>query len=115
VDLLPLAEFAYNNHHHPSIGTTPFFANFGYHPTLTNVPMMAQSDPPDKWIQQIQETQAECRQVIEWSQEISKQAYDKWKGDNRGFKASEAVWLEAMNLATDEPSPKLASKCHGPF
>jgi transposase InsO family protein len=37
-DLLPMAEFAYNNHHHPSIDSTPFFANYGYHPTLTNVP-----------------------------------------------------------------------------
>jgi hypothetical protein len=25
------------------------------------------------------------------------------------------VWLKAMNLATDEPSLKLASKCHSPF
>jgi hypothetical protein len=30
-DLLPMAEFAYNNHHHLSIDTTPFFANYGYH------------------------------------------------------------------------------------
>ena len=114
-DLLPLAEFAYNNHHHPSIGMTPFFANFSYHPMLTNIPMVAQSDPPDEQIQQIQETQAECRQVIKQSQEISKQVYNKWKGNNPGFKAGNAVWLEAMNLATDKPSPKLTSKCHGPF
>ena len=25
------------------------------------------------------------------------------------------MWLEATNLSTDEPSPKLASKRHGPF
>jgi len=55
-DLLPMAEFTYNNHHHPLIGMTPFFANFSYHPTLTNVPTVAQSDPPDKHIQWIQET-----------------------------------------------------------
>jgi len=115
VDLLPMAEFAYNNHHHPSIGTSPFLANFGYHPTLTNVPTVAQSNPPDERIQWIQETQAECKQVIEWSQVISKQVYNRWKGDNPGFKAGNLVWLKATNLTMDEPSPKLASKCHSPF
>jgi len=41
--------------------------------------------------------------------------YNRWKGDNPGFKAGDSVWLEATNLATDEPSPKLTSKHHSPF
>ena len=49
-DLLPMAEFAYNNHHHPSIDTTPFFANYGYHLTLTNVTSAGQSNKSDEWI-----------------------------------------------------------------
>jgi hypothetical protein len=57
----------------------------------------------------------ECRRAIKRSQEISKQAYDKWKRDNPGFKVGDSVWLEATNLVTDKPSPKLASKQHGPF
>ena len=114
-DLLPMAEFAYNNHHHPSINTTPFFANFGYHPTLTNVLMAAQSDTPDKQIERIHKVQAECKCAIEQSQEVSKRAYNRWKCDNPSFQSGDLVWLEATNLATDEPSPKLASKCHSPF
>lgn len=31
-ELLPLAEFAYNNASHSAIQVTPFFANYGYHP-----------------------------------------------------------------------------------
>jgi transposase InsO family protein len=46
-DLLLMVEFAYNNHHHPSIGMTLFFANLGYHLTLTNIPTAAQSNTPD--------------------------------------------------------------------
>jgi hypothetical protein len=42
-----MVEFTYNNHHHPSIGMTLFFANLGYHPMLTNIPMAAQSNTPD--------------------------------------------------------------------
>jgi hypothetical protein len=34
-DLLHTAEFAYNNHMHPSIGMSPFKANTGYDMTLT--------------------------------------------------------------------------------
>jgi hypothetical protein len=33
-ELLPLAEFAYNNASNASTGITPFFANKGYHPSL---------------------------------------------------------------------------------
>jgi hypothetical protein len=47
-DLLLTVEFAYNNHHHPSIDMTPFFANYGYHPTLTNMLTAAQSGEPDE-------------------------------------------------------------------
>ena len=64
-DLLPTAEFAYNNHHHPSIDTTPFFVNYGYHPTLTNVPSAGQSGESDEWIRRIHEMQEECKHAIE--------------------------------------------------
>jgi IS30 family transposase len=33
--LLPLGEFAYNNAPSASTGTSPFFANKGYHPNIT--------------------------------------------------------------------------------
>jgi transposase InsO family protein len=115
VDLLLMAEFSYNNHHHPLIDTTPFFANFGYHLTLSNVPMAAQSNPPNVCMQWIYDVQAECKQAIERSQEILKQAYDRWKHNNPGFQVGDSVWLKATNLATNEPSPKLVSKWHSPF
>ena len=34
-ELLPLAEFAYNNAPSATTGISPFFANKGYHPNLT--------------------------------------------------------------------------------
>ena len=93
----------------------PFFANYGYHPTLTNVPTVGQSGPPNERIRRIHEVQAECKRAIEWSQEVTKRVYDRWKRGNPGFEVGDRIWLEATNLATDEPSPKLASKRHRPF
>ena len=92
------------------IDATPFFTNYGYHPTLTNIPTIGQSGPSDECIQQIHEVQAECKQAIEQSQEILKRVYDRWRRENPGFEVGDHIWLEAMNLAMDEPSPKLASK-----
>ena len=37
-ELLPLAEFAYNNSPSTTTGVTPFFANKGYHPNITVYP-----------------------------------------------------------------------------
>src|SRR5688572_1482289 len=34
LELLPHAEFAYNNSKHASTDMSPFFANYGYHPEL---------------------------------------------------------------------------------
>jgi hypothetical protein len=44
VDLLPLAEFAYNNSVHVTTRLTPFFANYGYHPEMHFKPPL-----PDAW------------------------------------------------------------------
>ena len=34
-NLLSLAEFVYNNAHQPMINCSPFYANYGFHPTFT--------------------------------------------------------------------------------
>jgi hypothetical protein len=36
VNLLPMAEFAYNNSVTTATGLSPFYANYGFHPTAAN-------------------------------------------------------------------------------
>ena len=67
-DLLPMAEFAWNNHHHSSLDMTPFYANTGMHPTITDVPSEGQYDVP-KRIKRIMESQADIKAQLLRSQE----------------------------------------------
>ena len=45
-ELLHLAEFTYNNHHHLSIGMSPFKANMGYDMDLTGSGLTQGTDIP---------------------------------------------------------------------
>ena len=45
IDLLPLAEFAYNNTIQDSTKQTPFFANYGYHPRFDQLQLSTSKNP----------------------------------------------------------------------
>ena len=45
VDLLPLAEFAYNKTIHDSTKQTPFFANYGHHPRFDQFQLSTSKNP----------------------------------------------------------------------
>ena len=45
VDLLPLAEFAYNNTIQDSTKQTPFFANYGHHPRFDQFQLSTSKNP----------------------------------------------------------------------
>ena len=42
--LLPYAEFTYNNAKQDTTGTSPFYANYGYHPTYESIGHMINTD-----------------------------------------------------------------------
>jgi hypothetical protein len=55
------AKFTYNNHFHPSIGTLPFYGNYGYHLVCTDQASPDQVLELPKCLHQIHETQARCQ------------------------------------------------------
>ena len=71
-DFLHTAEFAYNNHHHPSIGTTPFYNNYGYHPVYTDRASPEQVLTLPERLHQIHEVQARCQLAIKKAQKAYK-------------------------------------------
>jgi transposase InsO family protein len=60
VDLLPMAEFAYNNSVTSIMGLSPFYTNYGHHPIISNPMATAAHNPASKayayWIHTIHES-----------------------------------------------------------
>jgi hypothetical protein len=113
-DYLHTAEFVYNNHFHPSIQTTLFYANYGYHLVYTDRASPEQILDTPLRIQHIYEVQAQCQLVLEKAQKVYKRYANRHQQD-LSFTIGDRVWLEAYNLSTDAPSKKLAAKRLGPY
>jgi transposase InsO family protein len=93
VEWLPLAEFAYNNHTHPTTETSPFYANYRYHPTMSNIPLEGQKENTHERVEQIKKVQGQLEGAILKAQEAQKRAYDQWKNSTPTYAVGEKVWL----------------------
>jgi len=66
--LLPLAEFVYNNAKSASTGMSPFYANYGYHPraTLKILPDQRHENPAaETYINHVRRVHEELRGTLE--------------------------------------------------
>ncbi len=113
-DLLHLAEFAWNNHHHSSLDMTPFFANYGMHPTMTDLPSEGQYDTP-KRIKCLLETREQIKRELLKAQEQQESSYNKTRNQEPEFSVGDKVYLSTKNLVTDEGSKKLSNLQTRPF
>ncbi|SOV06442.1 uncharacterized protein UDID_17465 [Ustilago sp. UG-2017a] len=86
-DLLPLAEFSYNNAEHASTQLTPFFANYGYHPRFS----FDNTDP------------------------ASLALFPAARSYTDQLKQLHEVWLSADNIRSLHPTKKLDYRRLGPF
>src|SRR5260370_23214972 len=114
-DFLHTAEFVYNNHFHPSLGTLPFYANYGYHPVYTDHATLGQGmDMPER-LEEICHIQAAAQLKLDRTQAYQKHFTDKHQGEHPGFNITDDASLDTRNLSTDAPSKKLGAKHAGPF
>jgi hypothetical protein len=116
IDWLPLAEFAFNNRLNETIGSSPFYANYGFNPTFTTVPSASQSNPSsEERIAEISRIQEEIKASMEVAQESQKRAYDRGVREQPKYQEGDRVWLEATNISTNRPTRKFDHKRLGPF
>ena len=115
-DLLPLAEFAYNNTLSTTTRISPFFANKGYHP---NISVHPERDLTSACAREFAVDLDELHQEL-WKQISTTQRRYQLLADAKqflalDFKVGDKVYLNAEFLHTTHPSQKLSDKNVGPY
>ena len=107
---LPIAEFVHNNWPSETTRESPFHILMGYHP---------RADWADKRspIPQVMTRLEQFKEARSKAQDLMKKAQLSWikHRDTPKYKVGDQVWLEGRHLRTNQPTVKLAPRCHGPF
>ena len=115
-DLLPLAEFAYNNAPNASTGVSPFFANKGYHPVLDiNPERDVASLRAKEFATSLNELHEHLGESIKAAQERYQDASDNRRIPPPEINPGDKVFVLSKHIKTTRPSRKLAEPYLGPF
>ena len=116
VELLPFAQFAYNNTEQSSIKSSPFFANYGYHPNL-DVSVQAETHSPavEERIQQLRSLHKVLQHEMKFAQTQQSRYYDQHRQQGPKLQVGDKVWLLRRHIKTTRPSEKLDHRKLGPF
>lgn len=116
-ELLPVAQFAYNNAMHATTKESPFFANYGYNPTITGEPIgdHTVAESSRILVTEIKQLHLQMSRDIEFVNLRMKNYYDKNHKEGPELQKGEKVYLLRRNIKTKRPSDKLDHKRLGPF
>ena len=118
---LPKAEFALNNRVNRSIGMSPFFANFGYHPRLGIEPPSPnkERDPrierADQIIARTRNIDQKLGTMIRSSQEEYAHHANKHRTPHPNYMIGDLVYVDARDFGTSRPNKGLDWKFLGPW
>ena len=113
---LPIAEFTYNNAESAATGTTPFFANKGYHPALPTYPdRLSTSHTAHQLVTNLSNVHTRLRDNLAIMQECTQSSMDAMWVPAPPLKIGDKVFLHTEFIRTTRPSCKLADKYLGPF
>jgi len=117
VELLPLAEFAYNNAIHSSTTMTPFWANYHYHPvTQFKAPKQPSSLNSEILVDTFAAGLEETHQTLLKNLQEAEANQTKHAGSKEVlFEVGLCVWLSTRHFWTTRPSKKLDYKWTGPY
>ncbi|KAL5590159.1 uncharacterized protein BROUX77_007036 [Berkeleyomyces rouxiae] len=116
-DLLPLAEFSYNDSESSSTMLTPFFANHGFHPRSgrESLPVSVEKGPLRNFVKELDNICQFLKTEITWSRERMTEYANRHKSSAPPLREGDLVWLLSRNIRTTRPSKKLDFKKLGPF
>jgi hypothetical protein len=118
VELLPYAEFCYNNTVHSSTKMTPFYANFGYHPghNYPAVEVISNVPAAEEFVLKLQKLREDMRETLLLAKKRMAKYYNRKVADQEPkFKVGDWVMLNAKDFKTIRPSKKLDHKMRGKF
>lgn len=111
---LPLVEFAMNNAVSASTGQTPFYMNYGFHPTLPmSVPSDIANPAANETVEALTARLDRAKRCLQSAQARMKKAYDA-KRKPVTFEVGTPVLLSTKNIRAKLPS-KLLPKWIGPY
>jgi hypothetical protein len=115
-DLLPIAEFAYNNAPNATTGISLFFANKGYHPNISvHLEKELASSRTHDFITDLDELHQYLRDTISAAQKRYQISADHRHTPAPDFQIGEKVFVKVEHFRTTRPSKKLSKKYLGPF
>jgi hypothetical protein len=115
-DLLPLAEFAYNNAPNATTGVSPFFANKGYHPNISVHPERDLSSArAHEYAVDLDSLHHFLREEMGHAQKRYQGPADARRLPAPAFEVGTWVFVKAKYFRTTRPSKKLSEKNLGPF
>lgn len=115
-DLLPSAEFAYNNATQDSTKMSPFFANYGYHPrSKILIPTTTKVPRAEERIEDLDAINAALREELDRAKERYKRYADRKRVAPPTFSVGDKVWLSHRNISSARSSPKLEYRKLDPF
>ena len=114
--LLPLAEFTYNNTPSDSTGVSPFFATKGYNPDFTVHPERdVASVRARDFAVDLAELQLMLREQLQHAQDRYTEQANARRLPPPEFKIGDQAYVLAKHLRTTRPTRKFAEKFLGPF
>ena len=112
-ELLPLAEFAYNNGYQETIKTTPFYANYRINPEHQLIThMMTEKITSANGMKELHDA---LRAEMTTAQLRHKENYDRHRKPDPNLKSGDMVWFLPRNVHTTRLSKKLDYRKIGPF
>jgi len=115
-ELLPLAEFAYNNAPNAMTGLSPFYANKGYHPSININPDLDEVNNRAKdFVVNLEELHQQLRDEILNAQDRNERLANSGRIPAPDFQIGDEAMVKAKFFRTHRPSPKLSERYYGPF
>ena len=115
-DLLPLAEFAYNNAPSATTGISPFYANKGYHPNISVHPERElASRKAQEFTIELDELHTALKEQIRTAQSHYQTSANACHAPAPSFPTGSHAFMKAQFFHTTWPSKKLTEKYLGPF